>query len=179
MDIELKIDLGRAFKAVLQRDHISKKVNKRGQIEAGTLGRLWVCDSQNKELFSCYTMENAGTPTDEGGLDKPIIARTYTLHWADSGVCVPPEYQKKGAKGRNKALWLHDPNNPKFAHRRIMIHVGNDAIDSLGCILLGKGYNKETGCITQSKRAVLEFYQLCDTYGVENFQFIIYDLEAF
>ncbi|WP_205588357.1 hypothetical protein [Helicobacter vulpis] len=54
-------------------------------------------------------------PTDESGQDRPIIARTYTLHW------------KKGRKGRNKALWLHDPN-PKFAHRRIMIHVGNDAM---------------------------------------------------
>ncbi|CCF81356.1 hypothetical protein HBZS_118070 [Helicobacter bizzozeronii CCUG 35545] len=92
-------------------------------------------------------------------------------------MCVPPNYRQKGTSGRNKALWLKDPNNPNFAKRRIMIHIGNDAIDTLGCILLGLGYNKESGKITDSTKATQQFYELCQTHGVENFSLTIIDLE--
>ncbi|WP_120953359.1 DUF5675 family protein [Helicobacter sp. L8] len=167
----------KGFEVVLQRDHISQKVSKNGKIEAGTLGYLVVYDEGGAEVFSCYTMENAGAPTDESGKDKPIVARAYSLHWADSSVCVPADYKGKGANGRNKALWLHDPNNPAFAKRRIMIHIGNDAIDSLGCILLGKRYDKKHGKILESTKAVQEFYNFCEIHGVENITFTIHDLE--
>ncbi|WP_104638877.1 DUF5675 family protein [Helicobacter bizzozeronii] len=164
------------FKVIITREHTSKEVVKNGRAEKGTLGRLALL-ADGEEIFTCYTMENAGTPTDASGQDKPIIARTYTLHWADSSVCVPPIYRGKGSNGRNKALWLKDPANPNFAKRRIMIHIGNDAIDTLGCILLGLGYNKESGKITDSTKAVERFYDLCQTHGVENFSLTIIDLE--
>ncbi|WP_104683825.1 DUF5675 family protein [Helicobacter felis] len=164
-----------SFEVILTRTQETPIVSKNGKREGGTLGQLVVVSEGGEEVYSCYTMENAGTPTDESGKDKPIIARNYTLHWTDSSVCVPPEYRNKGAHGRHRAIWLHDPNNAKFANRRIMIHIGNDAIDSLGCILLGKGYNKETGKLTNSTQATLEFYQLCERYGIENFTLSIKD----
>ncbi|WP_104751378.1 DUF5675 family protein [Helicobacter salomonis] len=163
------------FCAILQREHTSKEVFKKGKKEAGTLGRLRVCTLEGQEVFSCYTMENAGIPTDESNKDKPIVARTYSLHWADSSVCVPASYKNKGANGRHKAIWLHDPSNPNFAKRRIMIHIGNDAIDSLGCILLGKGYNAQAGSITNSTVAVEEFYNLCAQHGIEHFSLEVRD----
>ncbi|WP_286349068.1 DUF5675 family protein [Helicobacter felistomachi] len=39
------------------------------------------------------------------------------------------------------------PQQPSFAKRHIMIHIGSDAIDTLGCILLGKSYNDKLGII--------------------------------
>ncbi|GMT39214.1 hypothetical protein NHP20013_13420 [Helicobacter bizzozeronii] len=164
------------FEVILTREHTSKEVTKEGKKEQGTLGRLMLL-ADVQEIFTCYTMENAGTPTDASGQDKSIIARTYTLHWADSSVCVPPIYRGKGSNGRNKALWLKDPANPNFAKRRIMIHIGNDAIDTLGCILLGTSYNKESGCMLNSTKAVEQFYNLCAEHGIEKFKFTITDLD--
>ncbi|MFC3847582.1 DUF5675 family protein [Helicobacter baculiformis] len=56
-----------------------------------------------------------------------------------------------------------------------MIHIGNDAIDSLGCILLGKGYNRDKGVITQSAIATERFYNLCELHGIERFSLVIKD----
>ncbi|TSA80116.1 DUF5675 family protein [Helicobacter mehlei] len=164
------------FEVIITRQHTSKEVAKNGKKEKGTLGRLVVWAGKT-EIFSCYTMENSGKPTDKAGLDRPIIPRQYSLAWADSGVCVPPSYRQKGTNGRNKALWLKTPEVLGFANRRIMIHIGNDAIDTLGCILLGLGYNKESGKITESTKAVERFYNLCETHGVENFSLTIIGLD--
>ncbi|WP_163532235.1 DUF5675 family protein [Helicobacter suis] len=156
------------FKAVLQRLHSTPIVNKGSKSEAGILGEFKVYNVAGDELLSLYSMENFGIPTDEANLDKPIIPRLYNLQWANSSVCVPPLYRKAHKLGLNKAIWLHDPNNPKFAHRRIMIHIGNDAIDTLGCILLGTGYNAQSGKITNSTKAVEQFYNFCDLHGINN-----------
>ncbi|WP_104686007.1 DUF5675 family protein [Helicobacter suis] len=156
------------FRAVLQRLKSTPVVSKNSKSEAGTLGEFKVYDEQGQEVLSLYSMENFGTPTDSANLDKPIIPRLYTLQWANSSVCVPPLYRKAHKLGLNKAIWLHDPNNPRFADRRIMIHVGNNALDTLGCILLGTGYNPQTGQITNSTKAVEQFYNFCDTHGISN-----------
>ncbi|WP_285759701.1 DUF5675 family protein, partial [Helicobacter heilmannii] len=106
---------------------------------------------------------------------KPIMPGDYTLHWDCTSVCVPPEWRRKNPYGKHIGLWIKDPNNPDFAKRRIMIHIGNDAIDTLGCILLGKSYNEQMGIIQNSTKAVSEFYDLCETHRVENFSLKIED----
>ncbi|BEG56467.1 hypothetical protein NHP21005_01550 [Helicobacter sp. NHP21005] len=134
-----------------------------------------VIDEAGKEVFRCHTMENAGEPTHESGKDKPIMPGTYTLHWDCTSVCVPPEWRNKNPWDKPVGIWLKDPNNPNFAKRRIMIHVGNDAIDTLGCILLGKSYNDKLGIIQHSTKAVSEFYDLVETHRAQNFSLTIVD----
>ncbi|WP_163565138.1 DUF5675 family protein [Helicobacter suis] len=166
------------FKAVLKRIQSTPIVSKNAKSEAGTLGEFKVYNEQGEEVLSLYSMENHGKPTDVANLDKPIIPRLYTLKWANSSVCVPPLYRKAHKLGLNKAIWLHDPNNPKFADRRIMIHIGNNAIDTLGCILLGLGYNEQTGQITNSTKAVEQFYNFCDTHGIHNITLEVQGLKS-
>ncbi|MFC3847581.1 hypothetical protein ACFOPX_03395 [Helicobacter baculiformis] len=92
------------FEILLQRDHTSKMVCKHGKMERGTIGYLSIYDVNGDVIYNCYTMENSGMPTSECGQDKPILARTYSLHWADSSVCVPYAYRQKGKNGRNRAI---------------------------------------------------------------------------
>lgn len=166
------------YTITLTRDHIGKEVSKNHKNETSIIGHFEVKDEDDNIIFSCYSLENSGAPTDLMGLDRPIIPRSYTLHWAESSVCVPKAYRGITKQKLNKAIWLHDPNNPKFARRRIMIHIGNDAIDTLGCILLGAGYNKDSGKITDSTKAIAQFYSLCESKGIENFRLNIIGLKG-
>ena len=156
------------YRAILKRLHTAKEVIKGNKSEAGIVGKFIVYDDAGTEVLELYSMENSGQPTDLSGFDKPIVPRVYNLCWANSSVCVPPKYKKAHKLGLNKALWLHDPNNPKFADRRIMIHIGNNAIDTLGCILLGCDYDKASGQITHSTKAVEAFYDFVEEHGTDN-----------
>ncbi|BDQ28977.1 hypothetical protein ASB7_08140 [Helicobacter ailurogastricus] len=165
------------LRAILTRLTTTKPVTKKGRTEAGTLGQLEVLDTDDKVLFACYTMENAGEPTHESGKDKPIMPGSYTMCWDVTSVCVPEKWRKRSPFG-NVGIWLKDPANPEFEKRRIMIHIGNDAIDTLGCILLGLGYSQEQGIITNSKAAITKFYELCEEHDIENFTLQIVDKRA-
>ncbi|BCZ17162.1 hypothetical protein NHP190003_04440 [Helicobacter sp. NHP19-003] len=151
------------FKVTITRKQTTPAVSKKGKSEQGTLGELVVYDAEGQEVYRCHTMENDGEPTHESGKDKPIMPGTYTLHFDYTSVCVPPQWRNKNPWDKPIGLWLKDPNNPAFAKRRITIHVGNDAIDTLGCILLGKSYNDKLGIIQHSTQAVDEFYDLVET----------------
>ncbi|GLH57284.1 hypothetical protein [Helicobacter ailurogastricus] len=113
------------LRAILTRLTTTKPVTKKGKTEAGTLGQLEVLDTDDKVLFACYTMENAGEPTHESGKDKPIMPGSYTMCWDVTSVCVPEKWRKRSPFG-NVGIWLKDPANPEFEKRRIMIHIGND-----------------------------------------------------
>ncbi|WP_104748581.1 DUF5675 family protein [Helicobacter cetorum] len=129
------------------------------------------CDKLDP-LFACYCLENSGEPTDLSNLDKPIIARTYTLSWSDTSCSVPKEYQNKHG-ARHAVLQLHNPNDKSFSDRKILIHIGNTAHDTLGCILLGK--QADNRMIYKSTDAVREFFNLIKDKGVENFSLKIID----
>lgn len=66
-------------------------------------------------------------------------------------------------------LQLVDPNNKDFTNRKILIHVGNSAHDTLGCILLGMQHDGEM--IYKSNEAVKKFFDLVKEKGVNNFLF--------
>lgn len=54
--------------------------------EGSTLGKFSVIDTQeNKELFKCYSLENAGPSTDKNSTDKRIMPRDYRVKWAFTG----------------------------------------------------------------------------------------------
>ncbi|MFP6179624.1 DUF5675 family protein, partial [Helicobacter pylori] len=81
---------------------------------------------------------------------------------------VPKEYQnKKCDNKRHEVLQLVDPNNKDFKNRKILIHVGNSAHDTLGCVLLGMQHDEEM--IYKSAEAVKKFFDLVKDKGVNNF----------
>ena len=140
-----------------------------------TLGKLEIIDLQAKgqpTIFTCYTLERGGESTDESGTAKRIVSRDYKLEWTDTARNgnLAKKYPKfKCANGRNKALWLTcDSVLPKFRNRRVLIHIGNYAKDSLGCILLGKFQSVAHANVSNSIECVKEFYEIIEKIGVEN-----------
>lgn len=140
-----------------------------------TLGKVDVIDLQDKQqkvLYSCYSLERGGASTDESGLARRIVSRDYELEWTDTarnGNLAKKYPQFKCQNGRNKALWLTcDSVLPKFRNRRVLIHIGNYAKDSLGCILLGKWQSVAHASVSNSIECIKEFYELVEKLGVEN-----------
>lgn len=166
------------YKILLSRtDEVGgvRKPNDSRPPEPSTLGKIEVIDLQGKgtpTIYTCYTLENGGPSTDTAGQDKRIVARDYTLEWTDTArnASLVKKYPKfKCANGRNKALWIAcDSVMLKFRDRRILVHIGNYPQDTLGCILLGKWKNTQTGTISNSIECVKEFYELIEKIGVEN-----------
>ncbi|MGL2818958.1 DUF5675 family protein [Helicobacter pylori] len=178
------------YLALLERKHDLRSLVRNNKKESGMLGIFRVFESthdqgisdqeivshyKNKDaLFSCFSLENSGEPTDTPNLDKPIIARDYELEWSDTSCTVPKEYQNKKCNNeRHEVLQLIDPNNKDFTNRKILIHVGNSAHDTLGCILLGMQHDEEM--IYKSNEAVKKFFDLVKDKGVNNFLFKVID----
>ncbi len=161
------------FVVTLTRLKETLAYTKDNKTEKGMLGNFSVIAENGDVLLDCYSMENAGEPTDESGKNKPIMPREYSFKWASSNVNVPKEYRGKGAGGGNKVVWVQDKNNSSFTNRMIAIHMGSSAIDTDSTIIIGIGYDEKKGTLTQSTTAVQKFYQLCEKYGIENFTFIV------
>ena len=151
------------YKIVLQREKEYQNVKKpnKDKIEDSTIGTFKVFDG-DKEIFSCYSVENGGESSDVVGSDKRILPRVYTLEWTTSSVPLPKSWKPK-------AITTICPTDPKHKPRRIHIHVGNYPQDTEACILLTKVDNKNGTC-SQSGLAVEEFYKLVDKLGIENFE---------
>ncbi len=115
--------------------------------EDSMIGLLRVLDDKNKVIFQCFTLENAGQPTDKSGQDKPIVEREYKLEWTNTSVTVPLDY-----KPTRIIINFVDSILPKFRDRRILIHIGNTARHTLGCILLGNKLHSN-GSIEESSIA--------------------------
>lgn len=153
------------LKIILQRqDEYSNiiKPNSNKKAEGSTVGTLKVYAENGENIFTCFTLENAGESTDARGQDKRIIARDYNIEWSNSSVALPSEYKGKGL------LLTCDDVLKSFRSRRILVHVGNYPQDSEGCILLGYT-NKNNGTILDSTKAVKDFYDIVNKYGVNNF----------
>lgn len=88
------------------------------QNNIGTWGKLEFSD------FSCFTFEPVGDDEVRSGLDKRIPQGDYAISWFDS-----PRFKRRLPLIFNEKV---------PAERRILIHSGNYANDTEGCILLGK-----------------------------------------
>lgn len=157
------------YKIEIERKYEIAKVKKQNKdretfsYEPSTLGDLNIYDENGMKVFWCKTLENGGPSTDTPNQDKRIVAREYKLATRPTGVTLPKDCNKIG-------IWLQDPNNPKFADRFIMIHVGNYPQDTEGCILLGEAYNTMLGTISSSTSACSRFYDFVkEKGGVGNF----------
>lgn len=158
---------------VLQRHHEVEKVQKPGTYgtESATVGILTVTVDKKKE-FRCYTIENGGKSSPIPGMDRRIMPGLYTLSYSQTLVPLPKSLEGQG-------ILLNDPNDVKFAQRRIFIHVGNYPQDTLGCILLANSYNmgKKNGIGLQSKLAVESFYSIMERVGLGQTTLLIKEIE--
>ena len=163
--------------ATLQRTtYFSKVKQPKGAVEDVTIGELTLADENGKVIFECATLENGAPSTDKSGLDKRIVAREYKLKWHNStkNESVAKQYpQWRTADGRSKAPLLYTPELPNFESRYILIHCGNYAQDTLGCILLGEKGSGKGGVIANSVMTCHAFMRSLDIAGIENVTLII------
>lgn len=103
-----------------------------------TIGRLWIDGARE-----CWTLEDPVRPYGQKVYGKTAI-------WGDAVYDVAIDYSPK--YGRKM---LHVLNVPMF--EGIRIHAGNDADDTEGCILVGRGRGEHT--ITQSREALARLFE--------------------
>lgn len=103
--------------------------------EIGTWGEL------EYEDFKCYTFEPVGEETTLRGRDRRIPQGKYDIRWHNS-----PRFKKR---------LPHLYNDEVPIDRYILIHSGNYADDTEGCVLLGKEVC-DNG-VLKSKIAMSEF----------------------
>jgi hypothetical protein len=163
----------RQYKLLLTRlVEVEQAYNPR-KPEPSTIGRLDIIDTQakNKVLLTLYTCENGGPSTDTPMQDKRIVSRDYALEWTDSSKngSLAKKYPEYKIGSRNKAIWLNcDGILDSFRNRRILVHCGNYANDTEGCILVGKSKNEEKGFISNSVQACYELFKLIEKIGIDN-----------
>lgn len=109
------------------------RVERRWKKSAYTVGRLYI----DGKLF-CNTLEDAVREIDKDGNGK--IAGLTAIPSGRYRVI----YNWSPKFGRNLPRLLHVPH-----FEGILIHPGNSAMESAGCILVG--YNTEVGRLSQSR----------------------------
>ena len=115
-----------------------------------TIGLLYCNDE-----FLCYTLEDEYRNEKVYG-ETRISEGTYEIELRKIGG-FHERYKKRFPK-IHKGM-LHVKNVPEFTH--VLFHIGNSDEDTAGCILVGKGADSETGVISKSKIAYIEFYLRC------------------
>lgn len=132
------------------------------------IGRMTIEGSD----FTCYTLEEAREGL-ERGQDLRIPKGEYSLRFHS-----PSRFEKKlrAITHISGAKMINVYNDDVPADRCILIHWGNTAKDTEGCILLGKK-KVHSGLIGESIRACVEFYRLIndslETNDISNWQLVI------
>lgn len=169
------------YTATLQRTQYFKDVKQpNGTVEDVTIGELVLADETGKVIFECATLENGAPSTDKSGQDKRIVARDYKLKWYNStkNENLAKKYpQWRTADGRAKAPLLWTPELPSFEARCILIHIGNYAKDTEGCILLGEKGIFKGGIIANSIMTCNAFQRNLDIIGIENVTLRILEIQ--
>ena len=126
----------------------------------------------DKVVFTCSALENPEVGA-ERNKDLAIPNGEYKLKWHSS-----PKFnkaiQRDSGDNTMQAILLYNDKVP--ASRCILIHQGNTAADTEGCILLGEAA-ADLNSITDSRVTVGKFYKLIknimDEAGPDSIQFII------
>lgn len=147
--------------------------------EGSTLGQFQIFDENERKIFDCFTIENAGPSSNVRGSDKRILPGEYYLEWCDSGTnaSLAKKFPKwKLPNGRNKTLWIKSKTIPDFDGRLVRIHVANYSNDVEACIGLGYYKNDKLGHISQSIVCMNDFQNLMEKLDLKNVSFIIKDI---
>lgn len=138
---------------------------KRGRPSpSACIGRLTIEGSD----FSCYTLEEAKKGV-ERGKDLAIPEGVYKLRYHS-----PSRFERRLRQMMEdddaKMISVYNDDVPK--DRYILIHWGNSAKDTEGCILLGT--NKiGSGRIGESIKACKEFYKIMSDENLDDWELII------
>lgn len=166
------------------------KIVRDVQDKTATLSTCTLTDNSSGEiLFKGYGCEPKGPATSLSGKNQRIPTGVYRITWTDSArngsftrkystkwnsrrfFTKYPQYAYSvDPSNRNVTLWVINGTN--FDHRRILIHVGNSAKDTLGCYLLGNSRNTSKMTVSNSVSTMDEFYSLVLELGVENIEVI-------
>lgn len=142
--------------------------------EKYTIGKLYYIDeNSNAKRYICDTLEDTDRRlTDSMDVEAIKQLKVYAETAIPTGTyqislnVVSPKYVKRDYYKR-----LCGGRVPRIIGVRgfegILIHIGNDAKDSAGCILVG--YNKQVGKVIDSKKAFEKLYKilLSAKYGTQ------------
>jgi hypothetical protein len=152
--------------------------NKIKDTECGnkaTLGNLYLDEiGKIDPIFRCHTLEPGDNPTNTPNLRQPILEGEYRLEWtlSNRNKTLSIKYPEFKRANKNLALWVVN-DDEDFNNRRILIHVGNYYKDTLGCILLGKSYNKKAhyAAVGNSIECIKEFYRAIQEIDLKDLVF--------
>ena len=110
--------------------------------------------------FHCYTLEDTWRPFKIKHATR-IPAGTYKIDFRTEGKFYDRYSNHRNQKIRELhkgMLWIKDVPNYQY----ILIHIGNYARDTSGCLLVGKNYsfNGKERMITQSTNTYLRLYEV-------------------
>ncbi|WP_029269169.1 DUF5675 family protein [Flavobacterium sp. KJJ] len=131
---------------------VTIRLVRKWQTEKSTIGEFKIDDSDIKG----YILEEKGPDTTVSGIEQRVPVGTYNLKWHNGT-------KKKGV------LKLY--NSDVSESRAILIHSGNTAADTEGCLLPGS--SKSTDFVGGSQAKVKEINDYVKEKGVEGAKIII------
>jgi hypothetical protein len=114
-----------------------------------TLGKLYI-----DNVLQCYTLEDQPNPAKVYG-ETRIPAGKYEIKLRTVGT-IHEDYKKRVPEMHKGTLWLQDVPGFEF----ILIHIGNDDSDTLGCLLVGNKLSKKGWILEESTIAYKRIYPL-------------------
>ncbi|MGB0788770.1 MAG: DUF5675 family protein [Marinirhabdus sp.] len=125
---------------------------RKWETDISTIGEFTIDNSD----ITGFMLEEKGPDTTKSGLDRRVPIGTYDLEW----------HNGKRFKGVLKLS-----NGAVPASRAILIHAGNRATDTEGCLL--PGFTKGVNSVGSSKKKLNEILEFVKQKGIEKAQIII------
>ncbi|ELI5363314.1 hypothetical protein Q3U63_001793 [Campylobacter coli] len=128
------------------------------------IGKFKVLDDEEKILFECFALEK-----DKEGLERNKDLRipegNYNLKRHS-----PSRFENtlRSITKKDDDTMINVYNDDVPSSRAILIHWGNTAKDTQGCILLGLTKDNNNESIGQSRQACKEFYDLMHGKNLED-----------
>lgn len=132
--------------------NVTIRLTRKWETEISTIGEFTIDNS----TISGYILEEKGPDTTVSGMEQRVPIGTYNLEW------------HSGTKFA-KALKLS--NDVVSVSRAILIHAGNTASDTEGCLLPGS--SKSTDFVGGSRDKLNEIFKFVEDNGIEGAQIII------
>ena len=133
-------------------DSVTIRLVRKWETKKSTIGEFTIDNSEIKGFF----LEEKGPDTTVSGIEQRVPIGTYNLAW-HSGTKI-----KKGFLVYNDVV---------SKARAILIHTGNTATDTEGCIIAGS--TKSVDFVGGSKIKLQEIFDYVDEKGIENAKLII------
>lgn len=131
---------------------VTIRLTRKWQTNVSTIGEFTIDDTE----ISGFMLEEKGPDTTTSGLEQRVPVGTYNLEW------------HSGAKF-SKALKLF--NSQVAKSRAILIHAGNSAADTEGCLLPGS--SRSVDWVSSSRVKLNEIFDVVEERGIEGATIVI------